>query len=122
MNITEWLDAAQARADAASEGPWVSRRHGDHQYVSAGSTLVAEVGSLLGDGGDGEVLADAVHIAHARTDLPRALAALRAVLDRHEPYTLILGDREGHPICSGCGLPAPCPDVETITAALAGEA
>lgn len=77
--ITAWLDDAQAKLDAATEGPWVI-------YPSITSISYIEQsqrdGSVIGgrhvaDAGPGDV----AFIADARTRLPQAIAALRAVLE-----------------------------------------
>lgn len=52
---------------------------------------------------------------------PRAFDALRAVLDRHQPF-----NNDGVTYCGwdridGCGHVWPCPDVQAITRALAGD-
>lgn len=72
MSINDWLDQAEARADAASKGPW--ERHDD--AVWGFGPIVAEFRTHI---------ADAEFIAASRTDLPAAIAALRAVLDLVEP-------------------------------------
>jgi len=102
VNTTaDWLNEAQARADAATPGPWgvlwderivtdwEGRADSFGSLPSGGYTLghhVADVGDEDGErsdneDGDAEPHLDAAFIAHARTDLPKALAALRAVLD-----------------------------------------
>ncbi len=80
----DWRAAAEARCEAATEGPWlveesdgyitghITSEH--HDYCGtfckcARSDSVNSVGTLTID--------DANFIAHARTDLPRALAELR---------------------------------------------
>lgn len=77
MSITGWLDAAKARADAATEGSWwVMLNPAGDRYLIA---------HTVGDMGDPSEVAevddswDAEFIAAARTDLPKALDALRAV-------------------------------------------
>ena len=82
MSAIDRLDEIEARANAATEGPW----------VTGGTDLAGEVyfgtyadpddptepGVMLGVTGTQE---DAALIAHARTDVPALVAALRAVLD-----------------------------------------
>jgi hypothetical protein len=88
VNVTDWLDAAKARADVATDGPWEA--DGLEGNLDAGDVRVAEVGMWRED--------DAIFIAAARTDLPKALDALRAVLtvldlhDESERYGLPWGD------------------------------
>ncbi len=114
--ITAWLDEAQQRADAATEGPW----HGygldpNGAYFVHGGTEA--VGYFAADPivTEGAIEEDAEFIAHARTDLPRALAALRAVLGLHKPFHV--HGRLG--TCGHCGSPSyPCPTVRAISDAL----
>jgi hypothetical protein len=72
---TAWLDQAQQRADAATPGPWESGPEGTSEDDFG--VFAPEVAH---DIVAAEEQADAEFIAAARTDLPRALAALRAVL------------------------------------------
>lgn len=82
--ITAWLDEVAARADVATGGPWAGPhdefgcvRMGEYGWVAAGpsgSSPEYDVDSEQGK-------KDAEFIAHARADLPQAIAALRAVLD-----------------------------------------
>jgi hypothetical protein len=59
-----------ARTNAATDGPW-ERQSGPFDYVTNGHVSI----------GREHTTPDAEFIAHARTDLPAATAALRAVLD-----------------------------------------
>jgi hypothetical protein len=77
-----WLDEVERRAKEATPGPWTTEDSRNEPEV-----ITAEVWQLDGYGvaqlryrGDAN-RSDAIFIAHARTDLPRATAALRAVLD-----------------------------------------
>ena len=80
--ITDWLDEVQQRADAATKGPWGFQYWSEHPLPSgeyAESILYAD------DAFDGELVRgldneDGEFIAAARTDLPAAVSALRAVL------------------------------------------
>ena len=61
--------------------------------------------------------ADAEFIAHARTDVPALVAALRAVLNLHfkaQPIPAAFGTQEGGDYCRTCVEDWPCPTVETI--------
>lgn len=87
MSAQEWIDAAQKRADAATDGPWrADDEHGDMPGAAPAWCVsrTDDAGTYLGDvaytSGPSEVT-DARFIAAARTDLPKALDALRAVLD-----------------------------------------
>lgn len=88
--ITAWLDEAQATADAATEGPWSAHESVDGFSSSvfgprgcvaaARSTPSRELRTdELGPRREGRRREDAAFIADARTRLPQAIAALRAV-------------------------------------------
>lgn len=105
--ITDYLDHAQARTDAATDGPWEAEWVDEDLSVRAGTartvwneehTVGRPVSSWKStdliyehntDGwpgedespDDGQRYYDAEFIAAARTDLPATIAALRAVLD-----------------------------------------
>ena len=104
----ERLDQIEARANAATKGTWTRMGTDDECYI-----IVQESGDLLAPFNDYTenhdlTDADADFIAHARSDVPWLIeqvrfllgelaaavadnekkdAALRAVLDRHEPET-----------------------------------
>lgn len=91
--IIDRLDQIKGRADKATEGPWLAEHSGEqgncvipHDAKSTRESVA--VIRLL------DQQADAEFIAHARTDVPRIEAALRAVLDLHKPTTMdfIVGD------------------------------
>lgn len=115
------LNEIEARANAATEGPW--------RYVS-----IFEVGGFVENSRGRELFdwaqddagticapdGDAEFIAHARADVPALVAALRAVLALHTPV-----DRERVTTCCTCEqwiestdpeacIEWPCPTVETI--------
>lgn len=82
--LTAWLDAAKARADAATNGPWHRShgefgcvRYGDYGWVAAGPTGAGPDYDIDTDQGHD----DAEFIAHSRTDLPAAIDALRGVTE-----------------------------------------
>ena len=92
----ERLDQIEARANAATEGPWdaINLRTNyflrDEWIVGAAIDELPIVADLRDAGTQGGN--DAAFIAHARTDVPwlieqvrRRDAALRAVLDLHRP-------------------------------------
>ena len=121
------LDKIEARANAATEGPW--------RHVS-----ILDVGGFVEDGRCGDIFgwaeddagticatdSDAEFIAHARTDVPDMAAALRAVLETHQDG----GESQGYTdtgtydfmphCCTECGslgeygVPYPCPTVTAI--------
>lgn len=77
--MTDYLDEIQARADAATPGPW--EHVGSYGRIVSGPVQVCRA---YGD--DGTATPDAAFIAHARTDVPRLVAALRAVEALHRPW------------------------------------
>ena len=118
------LNEIEARANAATEGPW------EHEpppgpgedpmrpicvYPKEDGGTLAYVQPLE---------ADAEFIAHARADVPWLLEqvklrdkALEAVLEMHElaqPITAAFGTQEGGDYCRTCVEDWPCPTVETI--------
>ena len=106
------LNEIEARANAATEGPWAGVRCPD-----------GFLGRVIGGNGFGVAEdfpddADAEFIAHARTDVPDMAAALRAVLELHKEDGHGWGP--GESFCTECqqgyGLlvPYPCPTVAAI--------
>ena len=81
------LNEIEARAHAATEGPWEGIRYPD---------------GLLGR-----------VIAHARTDVPALVAALKAALNEHPTgvFHSFAGDVQW---CDACDGPYPCPTVAAI--------
>lgn len=81
------LDEIKARADAATEGPWLYADDGPrnilyHQQSQRDGSYIGSL-SLAGVSTSDE---DATFIAHARTDLPAMAAALMDALDvENEP-------------------------------------
>ena len=128
---TNPLDAIQARADAATEGPWeartTGRAGGDHWYICDDGEAIAHISAQDGINED-QREPDAEFIAAARTDVPRLVAALRAVEGVHEPVDALMytGKSQHHKVhvCVGCGQddgnwqPWPCPTIRTIREAL----
>lgn len=116
MNAKEFLDAVDARAAAATDGPWecTEAYNGD---PSNGPTHHEIRGTV---GRDDEVITvattdldrigggDAAFIASTRTDVPRMSAALRAVLaatcasDDGSEYEHEHDATEGYPECPAC--------------------
>lgn len=131
--VRAWLDKAEWLAGQATGGAW--------EWVPSITTQArhrpAKVSTLVWDGGDAEEAAlphstaDAEFIAHARTALPAATAALREILDLHAPEEF--EDPAGQFYCRTCGdwnLCAdplgtepiwPCPTIQTIQDALGEE-
>ena len=84
MTAADRLDEIQARADAATDGPWA--------WEPTSPTMSGECWNLRVAGKPGIRFSvteyqhgpdNAEFIAHARTDVPALVAALRAVLDLH---------------------------------------
>lgn len=130
--ITDWLDQAQARADAATDGEWIFEHDkviGDGLYYLPSRVWTYGGIDPFGEANNDYVLSrdvtneDAEFIAAARTDLPAAIAALRAVLDLHRPLNDL-----GNPPCTVCLgedvdgeavlVLYPCPTVRVIAEAL----
>ena len=141
------LDEIEARANAATEGPWEWEGEAKAEWEIGANSLVPsrrpDDPVLYGYGYDASGIevktpADAEFIAHARTDVPWLLEqvdrrdkALEKVLRLH-PRVVVLhadpefGRMEDDAICGACIVnhePAdwPCPTVEAITTALEGE-
>lgn len=134
------LDEIEARANAATEGPWEWEGEAKGEWEIGANSLVPsrrpDDPVLYGYGYDASGIevsndADAEFIAHARTDVPALLDALEKVLRLH-PRVVVLhadpefGRMEDDAICGACIVnhePAdwPCPTVEAITTALEGE-
>lgn len=103
MPISDRLGQIEDRADAATEAPW--------EWEATNPTMAGANWNLRIAGRPGIRLAvreyqhgpaNAEFIAHARTDVPALVAALRAVLDLHKP-------RES--CCDDCG-PQQCEECE----------
>ena len=88
MTAADRLAQIKARADAATEGPWA---YGGKNRITTPVIDVDEA-DWGGEGLSGYAIhaqqdtgawryADAAFMAHARTDVPALVAALRAVLD-----------------------------------------
>ena len=110
----ERLDAAQARSDAATDGPWRVEADRAHiVYDSLASAIPVAVATANG--------ASSSFIAAARSDVPVMVAALRAVLERHHGLhlcdgTWYAGDDESYK--GTIARRQPCPTVRDIDAAL----
>ena len=108
------LNEIEARANAATPGPWEA--DGSAHVLTAGDTPTFVARCADPDESDAGVL-DAEFIAHARTDVPDMAAALRAVLELHvkaRPITAAYGTQEGGDYCYSCAEDWPCPTVTAI--------
>ena len=121
------LNEIEARANAATEGPWEWEGEAKAEWELGANSLVPsrrpDDPVLYGYGYDASGIevktpADAEFIAHARTDVPALVAALRAVLKLHKEDGHGWGP--GESFCTECqqgyGLlvPYPCPTVTAI--------
>ena len=103
------LDKIEARADAATKGPWVCTLNGDESevtYANAPITWDDHGGEVFTEG-------DAEFISHARTDVPALVAALKKVLELHQETTISLGHGLLQRQCV-CGSAWPCLTVAAI--------
>ena len=110
------LNEIEARANAATEGPWwADWRFTDWEVCCT----VGDHGlpALIASDADGE---DAEFIAHARTDVPDMSAALRAVLELHKRKVTMFNFAT-YDECEDCECDWPCPTVETIRQHLGDE-
>ena len=126
FELTDWLDTTQRLDGAATPGPWVWSEPdpewtGDYYGVWERDEDMPPVAATHAPGEYGK--ADAEWIAHARTALPQAVAALRAVIELHAPF------QAGRPFCRVCTeaddtahpLPWPCPTITAIQDTLGEE-
>mgnify|MGYP006950148405 FL=1 len=129
----EALARIRKQTDAATEGPWEWEGEAKAEWELGANSLVPsrrpDDPVLYGYGYDASGIevktpADAEFIAHARTDVPALVAALRAVLNLHfkaQPIPAAFGTQEGGDYCRTCVEDWPCPTVEAITTALNGD-
>ena len=113
------LNEIEARANAATPGPWEAGCNDRHMhYVTTENEEFCQTyGPELYDSQGFFSDADTEFIAHARTDVPALVAALRAVLNLHfkaQPIPAAFGTQEGGDYCVTCAEDWPCPTVETI--------
>ena len=138
MSATDRLNEIEARANAATEGPWTP-----DEYTEVDPDGFYELSRVIAPDPDGDdwcaigvvhtgiLRPDAEFIAHARADVPALVAALRAVLELHKPgegssqgWTLRGGYGYIEPYCAGCvasdeyAQHYPCATVRAIEEAL----
>lgn len=127
VSAIDWLDERDRIEQAATEGEWRAEKHIDFSYEPGYSVYLAPAdGGVFGADGDigwACTKADAAYIADARTSLPKAAAALRAVLELHQPVNALnMRTNRVQPVCSerSCGqengdfMAWPCPTVRAI--------
>ncbi len=103
--ILQALDEMEGRCVKATPGPWAYDTYGATAFVFAGAKeeAVCDLDYSADVDSDAEtvlresVRAHAAFIAAARTDLPRAVTALRSEVERHWP------DSEHGGRCNLCG-------------------
>jgi len=130
------LDAIEARANAATEGPWKHHprpNSGPFAYRNEPFPIVYRDHPTAGVGlviltADRGTEADVAFSAHARTDVPALVARVReleeesrrihsAVRRVHAPYDIVPGMpvcRECHPRYDGDDAPYPCPTIRAL--------
>ena len=108
------LDAIEARADAATEGPWFNNRNG---------VVIVESHPLAPTVSENSSCVDAEFIAAARADIPALVAELRAAREAKERVLDMHSSNSGG-WCWECAHPSPCRTVTALAAyrAVVGEA
>ena len=135
-DLTDRLDEIEARADAATEGPWdTSTTSWEPEARMVDVPDGDDEMSLAWEAGGGLCVmsrADAEFVADARSFVPKALAALDAVLAMHAPSKEPTsghyycdsdecdraGEGELRDACQHCGHWFPCPTIAAIEQAL----
>lgn len=117
----ETLARIRKQADAATDGPWDYQRGYDtpSEWQDA-HVLGADGESVVSEASD----ENAEFIAAARTNVPRLVVALQAVLNLHfrpQPIPAAYGTQTGLDYCRTCAEDYPCPTVAAITQALEGD-
>lgn len=112
MSVEQFLAEARRLASEATPGPWGVELGQTWWVASPDGYEVADTGP----DGDGTACEDAIFIAHTRTALPRAVAALEAVLELHSDWT-DRGD-EHRQYCRSCGEAWPCATRRVVDEAL----
>ena len=115
------LDEIEARANAATEGPWevdpFTWKPGhpippsEWLGIEATGPVKGEVARIRPN--EDEDHANAEFIAHARADVPALVAALRAVLELHV-HEVVQFTFATYSECEHCGQDWPCPTVTAI--------
>ena len=119
------LNKIETRANAATEGPWAPWRDQDGALHMNGLLMVGNAAAVIPEGEswvegvDVNPIAhtytpeDREFIAHARTDVPALVAALKKVLELHQETTISLGHGLLQRQCV-CGSAWPCLTVAAI--------
>lgn len=127
------LAPIREREQAATKGPWTAEDYidldEDGSYDLAHVTAPDEFAPETAASGVaiGILRNDAAFIAASRTDVPRLLRALDAMMEVHEPVDAIMNPGRYErvvKVCTGCGTDDgnwqryPCPTVAAVVAAL----
>ena len=115
--IMQALDEMQARCDAAPDGKWFATREGNLLAIGSWDGTTSR-GLLSADLSNPSPEQTAWFIASARTDMPRLISALRAVIDTH---TSRWGECAWCVNGSGQNCKYPCPTVKAVEEALGVE-
>lgn len=99
------LDAIEARANAATPGPWIVAPElvgpdGQGVYHAESLGPICEVGDPY-PRGDNHPQENMAFIAAAREDVPDLVAAIRRVLDLHQPMPITYS-RSVSVACAAC--------------------
>ena len=130
FELTDWLDTTQRLDGAATPGPWEVLEYTNHIKAGDGAPVADPEDAYVTwcQECEGYVLnaANAEWIAHARTALPAAVAALQAVTDLHQPRNSSTTSASCHLVdapgsCTACEWDWPCPTVTAINEALGEE-
>lgn len=109
------LDQIEARANAATPGPWEAGCNDRRMYhvVTENEEFCQTYGPELYDSQGFFSDDDTEFIAHARTDVPALVASLKKVLELHQETTISLGHGLLQRQCV-CGSAWPCLTVAAI--------
>jgi len=94
MNTRDELARIRQRAEAATKGPWKAKPYWIYDSLDSRVRVTSPTDGDDHNTAEMVLLKDAEFIAHARTDIPRLLGALDAVLALADEWnTLALGDQ-----------------------------
>ena len=123
VSFEQWLGKAERLDGAAAPGPWETPEDTARRGHIKAPVDDPEEGAFVTHCEEciGYVLnaANAEWIAHARTALPAAVAALRALADLHQPRSTVTRSASGHLVdtpgpCKDCDWDWPCPTIAAI--------
>ncbi|WP_176227959.1 hypothetical protein [Escherichia coli] len=123
----ETLARIRAQADAALEGPWEAKSETPTMSGAVWNLrIVGKPGIRMNVTEWQHGMESAEFIAASRTNVPRLVDALDAVLELHKPIQASMTNSNGGvtdvTVCDHCLDPTyPCPTVAAITRALEGE-